>query len=168
MRIDNVSGTNFQAKFVLRDEANLLKFCNKRFKNISKLFEEKTANSPDDKFMLLLDKCNDASFITKIKKGNYEDTICLKEGGLEALLSHSNDTIVNKLVKVFNTAQRCAKLSLDADKLIKDAKKANIENKYLDAEPVKEFLKDAILNAKSGVIKKDRYLNDFVIKGLIQ
>ena len=167
MQINHSSLNNtpaFQAKFVLKDEANLLKSCNKRIKTIARIFEEKTAKYPDDTFELVLDKCNDATFVTKITKGKYKDLTPLKEDGLEALLLYKNETIANKFVKLFTTAKKCSKLNADGKNLIKKAKKSSIMNKILDPDFVLDFVNEAAHNIKLDMVKKDKFLKEYVIK----
>ena len=165
MKIDNTSNTSFQAKFIVKDEARLLKSCSKRLHKIAKSFEEKTAKYPNDSFTLHLDKCNDASFIAQI--GKYKDTTPLKENGLETLLSFTNNTIVNKLVKIYNTAQKCAKLNKNAEKFINSAKKTSPRNKTLYTDPIHDVIKDATGNIKLDTVRNDKYLNEYVIKALM-
>ena len=165
MRIENSSNTNFQAKFILKDEAKLLKSCKKRFNKISQNFEKKTAAYPDDSFTLLLDKYNDTTFISKI--WNYKDAIPLKDNALETLLSNNNKTIVNELVKVFNTAQKCAGLNKKADQFVKAVRNSSPQNKTLNSDLVYEFMQDAILSIKGNMIQKDDFLRKYVIKSLL-
>ena len=165
MKIDNASSTSIQAKFIVKDDAKLLKSCSKRLNKIAKSFEEKTANYPNDSFTLHLDKCNDATFIARI--GKYKDTTPLKENGLETLLSFTNKTIVNKLVKIYNAAQKCAKLNKSAEKFIHNTEKTSPRNKALYTEPIRDVIKDAVGNIKLDTVKNDKYLNEYVIKALM-
>lgn len=168
MKIDTTANMNFKAKFIVKDEAKLLNSCSKRLNNIAKLFEEKTSKYPNDSFTLLLNRYNDTSLITKIKKGNYKSLIHLKDNGLEELLAnYNNDSIVKKFVKLFKSEKKCANLKHQAKNLIQNTKQSCTNNKYIETKPVEEFAEEAVMNIKANTVCNDKFYNEFVIKAMM-
>ena len=167
MQVNSINNTTFNAKLDVRGMTT-----NKaRWKNIARIFEEKTANSKDGLIELwdANSSLGDRLCINCIPLVNGKDDELYIEGAesiADKLLKLSDEKAAGRFVKLFNTAQKLVKDKYQAVNFVDkfSVKYKNVKDEEAIFEEVYSPMIDIFLeNAKQKVAKDSIFRNCRVI-----